>query len=148
MGTLASFLLSWFSGPTLNFVSGIIKSLSSEHAAVVKAQAGLELGEAQAVVSAEIARQQVQGNVLLAMMAHPVFWWAWAMFVVPPAAYDAIIHIKSIVAPFYPAALAWNIPEVPRTIEDWDHYVILFFFGLGAASSVVSTIAGRAAAPK
>lgn len=143
MGWLASIALKLFTGPTLSFVSGIVTSLSNEHVAVVQAQTGLAATEAVAVVNAEIVRQQALSSVLQAQMQHKVWWWAWALFVFPAGCYIALVHVKSLACTFIDSACTWNILEVPRQFEAWDQYVVLSFFGLAAASSVVSSIVGR-----
>ena len=65
------------------------------------------------------------------------------MFVLPAGAYVAIIHLKSIMCAFFGTACMWNIPEVPKQIEAWDTYIVLSFFGLAAASSILGSIVGR-----
>jgi hypothetical protein len=144
---LAGLFLKVFTGSTLSFVSNILQSLTSEHVAIVQAQTGLAATETKAVVDAEIARQNMQGNIIMAMMNHPVFWIAWSLLVLGTAGYDFAIHFKSIGCAFATDAQAcnraWVILAVPKEISDWDHYVILFFFGLGAASSIVTSITRR-----
>jgi hypothetical protein len=125
----------------------VLKSLTSEHVAVVQAQAGLAATEASAVVNAEIARQSAQANLLGAMMRHPVWWLAWCLFVLPAGLYVALIHLKSLACTFFDAACGWNILRVPPQIEAYDQLVVLSFFGLAAASSVVGMIAARIGAP-
>jgi len=148
VGFLATIFLKVFTGSTLSFVSNILQSLTSEHVAIVQAQTGLAATEATAVVNAEISRQVVQGNLLGAMMKHPIWWIAWCLFVLPAGCYVALIHIKSLACTFYGDACSWNILRVPPQIELWDNYVVLSFFGLAAASSVVSSIAGRIQVPR
>ena len=148
MGFIASLFLKVFTGSTLSFVSNILKSLTSEHVAVVQAQAGLDATMATAVVQAEVARVAAQSQVQMAQMTHPIWWVAWTLFVIFPGIYDALIHLKSIMCPFFEDACTWNIPRVPATIEAWDMYVILSMFGLAATSSVISLIAGKVSMPK
>lgn len=143
MGWLASFALKFFSGSALSFASSIITSLTNEKVAIVQAQTGLAASEAVAVVQSEIARINAQSQIQMAQMTHPVWWAAWTLFVFPVGLYDALIHLKSALAPFFPSVLLWNIPEVPKEIEAWDMYVILSMFGLAATSSVVASIVGR-----
>jgi|SRR5579864_13242 len=143
MGWLASIALKMFSGPVLSFVSGVVTSLTNEHQAIVVAQTGLAATEVTAVVSAEISRQQALSSVMQAEMTHRIWWWGWSLFVLPAGAYVALIHIKSLVCAFYGSACYWNIPEVPKQIEAWDNYIVLSFFGLAAASSILGPIVGR-----
>jgi len=143
MGLIASFLLRFFTGSTLSFVGNVLQSLTSEHVAVVQAQTGLAATEATAVVNAEIARQSVQANLLGAMMRHPIWWIAWCLFVLPAGCYVALIHVKSLACTFFGAACGWNVLRVPPQIEAYDQLVVLSFFGLAAASSVVSAIVGK-----
>jgi hypothetical protein len=143
MGWLASIALKVFSGSTLSFVSKVIGSLANEHLAVVQAETGLAATEVTAVVQAEISRQQALSSVMQAEMTHRIWWWGWALFVLPAGAYVAIIHIKSLACTFYTAACTWNVLEVPRQIEAWDNYIVLSFFGLAATSSILGSIVGR-----
>jgi hypothetical protein len=143
MGWIASFFLKVFTGSTLSFVSTIVSSLANEHVAVVQAQTGLAATEVTAVVQAEIARTNALSSVMQAEMTHRIWWWGWALFVLPAGAYVAIIHIKSLACAFFATACTWNIPEVPKQIEAWDTYIVLSFFGLAAASSIFGSIAGR-----
>lgn len=143
MGWIASIALKLFTGSTLSFVSNIVTSLTNEKVAVVTAQTGLAATEVVAVVDAEKARVAAQSQIQMAQMTHPIWWVAWTLFVIPVGLYDALIHMKSVLVPFYPSVLHWNIPEVPAQIEAWDMYVILSMFGLAVTSSVVTSIVGR-----
>ena len=143
MGWLASIFLKVFTGSTLSFVSSIISSLSNEKVAIVTAQTGLAATEVTGIVQAEISRQQALSTVMQAEMTHRIWWWGWALFVLPAGMYVAIIHIKSIMCAFFGAACMWNIPEVPHQIEAWDTYIVLSFFGLAATSSILGNIVGR-----
>lgn len=143
MGWLASLALKLFTGSTLSFVSKVVTSLANEHTAVVQAQTGLAATEVTAVVSAEIARTQALSSVMQAEMTHRIWWWGWALFVLPAGAYVALIHIKSLACAFIGTACYWNIPEVPKQIEAWDTYIVLSFFGLAATSSILGNIVGR-----
>lgn len=144
MGWLASIALKLFSGSTLSFVSDIIGKLSNEKIAVIQAQTGLAATEATAVVNAEIYRQQALSNVMQQQMTHRIWWWGWALFVLPAGAYVAIIHIKSLACALgWFDACSWNILEVPKQIEAWDTYIVLSFFGLAGASSILGSIVSR-----
>lgn len=143
MGWLASIFLKVFTGSTLSFVSSIVTSLSNEKVAVVQAQTGLAATEVTGVVQAEISRQQAMATIMQAEMTHRIWWWGWALFVLPAGAYVALIHIKSLACAFYSTACTWSIPEVPKQIEAWDTYVVLSFFGLAATSSILGSIVGR-----
>lgn len=148
MNFLVSIALKLFSGSTLSFVSGVVKNLSDTHAAVVASQTGLATEQTKAVVSAEIARQNVVGSLMMAMMSHPIWWIAWCLFVLPVGIYDALIHLKSILCPFLGSACQWDILRVPATQESWDMYVVLSFFGIFAASGVVTSIAKMITVPR
>lgn len=140
---LASLFLKFFTGSALSFVSNIVTSLTNEKAAIVQAQTGLAATEVTAIVQAEISRQQALSTVMQAEMTHRIWWWGWALFVLPAGAYVALIHLKSIGCAFFATACTWNIPEVPKQIEAWDTYIVLSFFGLAATSSILGSIAGR-----
>ena len=141
---MVAFLLKFFSGGVLSFVSSVLTQLTNEHVAIVQAQTGLVATEVTAVVNAEISRQQALSTVMQAEMQHRIWWWGWALFVLPAGAYVALIHIKSILCAIaLDAACHWNILEVPKQIEAWDSYVVLSFFGLSVASGVVTAIVGR-----
>ena len=147
MAWLAKIGLFLFSGPVLSFVSNVIGSLTNEKIAVVQAQTGLAAAEAQAIVTAEAARVAAQASAQMAAMSHPVWWVAWALFVLPVAFYDAAIHAKSLLCMFatnvQACNAAWVILEVPKEIESWDMYVVLAMFGLAVTSSVVTGIMNR-----
>ena len=143
MEWIASIFLKVFTGGTLSFVSNIVSKLSDQHVAVVQAQTGLTAAQTNAVVTAEVARQGIVGNVMMSMMNHPIWWVGWALFVLPVGAYDALIHIKSLACPFMADACTWNIPRVPSTQEDWDKMVVLSFFGIFGASAVVGAIVSK-----
>jgi len=148
MGWIASFFLKVFTGSTLSFVSNIVTALSNEHVAVVQAQTGLEATAVTGVIQAEISRQNAVSSIMQAEMQHRIWWWGWSLFVMPAGCYVALIHIKSLTCAFFDTACTWNIPEVPKQIEAWDTYVVLSFFGIFAASSVVTTIASKIFVPK
>jgi len=143
MSLITGFLLKFFSGGVLSFVSTILTQLTNEHVAVVQAQTGLAATEASAVVNAEISRQNNLATVLQAQMQHRIWWWGWSLFVMPAGAYVALVHIKSLACTFYGNACAWNILEVPKQFEAWDTYVVLSFFGLAATSSILGNIIDR-----
>lgn len=143
MSWLASFFLKAFTGSTLSFVSKVVTSLANEKVAVVQAQTGLAATEVTGIVQAEISRQQALSTVMQAEMTHRIWWWGWALFVLPAGTYVALIHLKSIMCAFIGTACMWNIPEVPKQIEAWDTYIVLSFFGLAATSSILGSIAGR-----
>jgi len=143
MGWLAGIFFKYFTGSALNFVSGIVGKLADSHVAIIQAQTGLDATAITGLVNAEISRQQALSTVMQAEMTHRIWWWGWALFVLPAGAYVALIHIKSLTCAFYVQACTWNIPEVPRQIEAWDNYIVLSFFGLAAASTIMGSIAGR-----
>lgn len=143
MGWIASIFFKMFTGTTLNFVSNIIGKLADEKVALVQAQTGLDATAITGLVNAEISRQHELASVMQAEMNHRIWWWGWALFVLPAGAYVALIHIKSVACAFYSDACHWVIPEVPHQIEAWDNYIVLSFFGLAATSSILSVIAGR-----
>jgi hypothetical protein len=143
MGWLASIALKLFTGGTLSFVSNIVTSLTNEKVAIVTAQTGLAATEVTGVIQAEISRQQALSSVMQAEMTHRIWWWGWALFVLPAGAYVAIIHLKSIFCAFFGTACMWNIPEVPKQIEAWDTYIVLSFFGLAATSSILNSVVSR-----
>jgi hypothetical protein len=143
VGFLATIFLKLFTGSTLSFVSNVIGSITNEKIAVVQAQTNLTATEASAVVNSEIARYNAQSALQMAQMTHPIWWVAWCLFVIPSGAYVGLIHLKSIACPFYHSACTWAIPEVPKQIEAWDSTIVLSFFGLAAASSIVQSITSR-----
>lgn len=141
MGLIAGFFLKFFTGTALSFVSNIVGKLSDAHVAIVQAQTGLDATKVTGVVEAERTRLAAVSNVTMAAMTHPVWWIGWVLFVIPVGLYDAIIHGKSILCPFWSFACTWDILRVPPTQESWDMYVVLSFFGLAATSSVITSIA-------
>src|SRR5689334_18102598 len=48
-----------------------------------------------AVVQAEIAAKQAQKEMNIVGMSHPVWWVAWALFVLPVGFYHFMIHFVS-----------------------------------------------------
>jgi hypothetical protein len=137
--------LSLFTGPLLKIIPGIFKALSSEQIAKFQAESGLGIAEATALAQAETARLAAQSNVQMAAMTHPIWWVAWVLFVFPVGLYMAANYLKSVGCMFaenyHTCNAAWQILQVPPTLESWGFYVVMSMFSLSVASSVVSKIA-------
>lgn len=144
---MPTWLLSIFSTPLLSFASSIIKSLTNEQVEELQARTGLAATEALAAVNAENVRVAAQRDAQMAAMTHPIWWVAWALFVFPVGLYMAANYMKSVgcmfSADYHACNAAWQILQVPPTLESWGFYVVLSMFGLAATSSVVKTIVSR-----
>lgn len=91
-------------------------------------------------IRGDTARLQVQQNLILAAMTHPIWWWAWALFVFPVGFYHAAIFVTSTV----PWLNGWTILRVPATQEAWALSIIQTIFvaqvGTGIAGAVAQSI--------
>jgi hypothetical protein len=110
----------------------------------------------------EAARHAAQANVAIAAMAHPIWWAAWAMFVVPVGIYDGLIYFVSTFDAWLntpgcviPKAgetiragarlCEWYVRAVPPDQAASRANIIYFIFGAQAASGVAAGL-GQAAA--
>ena len=106
----------------------------------------------------EAARYQTWSNVTIAAMAHPVWWLAWAMFVVPVGLYDGMIYFVSTFdawlntagcyIPTHATAIQagrhvceWFVTAVPPDQASSRANIIYFIFGAQAASGAAAGIA-------
>jgi len=89
-----------------------------------------------AVIAGDTAGKQAQKELNLVGMNHPIWWIAWAVFVLPVGAYHACIHWVSI----FPG-LGWTILRVPPMQEQWDMYIVGSIFGAQVTSGIVKSIA-------
>lgn len=91
-------------------------------------------------IKGDTARTQVQQSLVLAAMMHPVWWWAWGLFVFPVGFYHAMIFLTSTV----PWLHGWSVLRVPPTQEQWALSIIQTIFvaqvGTGIAAAVAQSI--------
>ncbi len=67
-----------------------------------------------------------QRDVTLAAMSHPMWWIGWALFILPPGAYHALIFFVSMFDMWLntPGCHVWAIGEaVPRGVKLCEWYV-------------------------
>lgn len=107
-----------------------------------KAATEADKAQALALIGYEARRTDVQGNLLLAAMAHPLWWIAWALFVLPVGVYHAAIYIVSTLdAPLI-------IKQVPKTQEEWGLLIVMSIFGIHGATGIVAAIVDRIGAKR
>lgn len=90
------------------------------------------------LIKGEIARQNAVRDVTVASMNHPIYWVAWAMFVLPVALYHGSIFWVSV----FPG-LGWTILKVPPDQIEFAKTIVLSMFGLHATSSILTGVLQR-----
>jgi hypothetical protein len=87
-----------------------------------------------AVVQSEIARVQAQKEMNMVGMNHPIWWVAWALFVLPVGLYHAMIYFVST---FH---LVLVVDRVPPVQEQWGMWIVGSIFGAQVTTGIVSQI--------
>lgn len=91
-------------------------------------------------IKGDTARLKVQENLVTQAMMHPIWWWAWGLFVFPVGFYHAAIFVVSTV----PALNWWVVMRVPPTQEAWALSIIQTIFvaqvGTGVVAGIVQSI--------
>lgn len=87
-----------------------------------------------AVVEAQVAGVQAQKEMNVVGMGHPVWWIAWALFVIPVGMYHSAIFFVST---FH---LQWVVDRVPQTQETWALYIVLSIFGAQVTTGLTQQI--------
>lgn len=136
-------LFKLFSSSAMTSIGSFVKNLTDAQTAQLASKTGLAATETTALIDAEKARLNSVDQILLAMMKHPIWWFAWFLMVIPTALYDGIIHLKSVFCVFWTAACQWDIPRVPAIQEQWDFYVVFSFFGFAVLTGGIAAISSR-----
>lgn len=87
-----------------------------------------------AVVQSEIARVQAQKEMNVVGMSHPIWWFAWALFVLPVGLYHFMIFFVST---FH---LEFTVDRVPPVQEQWGMWIVGSIFGAQVTSGVIGQV--------
>ena len=88
-------------------------------------------------IKGDTARLQIQQNLIMAAMMHPIWWWAWGLFVFPVGLYHASIFVTSTI----PYLNDWIVLRVPPTQEAWALSIIQTIFVAQVGTSVAAALA-------
>ena len=142
-------MLSWLAGPIAKAVIGIfgdsiLKPLLDAWAKKqdinlekYKTATDAEKSAALAAIGFEVTKVSAQRDIVLAAMSHPVWWWAWGLFVFPVGLYHAAIFLLSV-AGVGPETFA--VLRVPPTQEAWAKDIIQTIFIAQAGTGAVASI--------
>lgn len=162
--------LSWLPNAVMGSLVGPVLSYLEKRtdADVQKLQIreGMSRDAALAIIKDAGAAREATRDVILAAMSHPIWWVAWAIFVVPVGLYHAAIfgvstldawintpgcHIPELGEAVRAGARiceAW-VRRVPATQEAWAQQIIGNVFlaqaGTGAVAGIVSAVSRRLA---
>lgn len=89
-------------------------------------------------IRGDSVRVQAQQNLLLAAMSHPVWWWAWGLFVFPVGLYHAAIFILSTLG-IGPDVIV--VLRVPAEQEKMAREIVSTIFTLQAGTGVAAAAA-------
>jgi hypothetical protein len=89
-----------------------------------------------AIVQAETSRLNAASSLITAMLAHPIWWAAWALGVFPVMLYYASIFWVSTF-PFW----GWTVLQAPADALEFAKLVVGSMFTIGGASTLVAGIA-------
>lgn len=133
-------LFGWLSGLNLENLLGTVARVYEK-----RADTALGHDKVTAELTAEIVRQdiahiQARRDLGIASMSHPVWWVAWALFVIPVGLYHAGIFLLSI-ASIGPETYA--ILKVPPEQEAWARQIVASIFTLQAAAGVSGALLRR-----
>jgi hypothetical protein len=87
-----------------------------------------------AVVQAELAGRQAQADLNKTAMSHPIWWVAWALFVLPVGVWHAAVHFVST---FH---LVYIVDKLPPGNAEWDKWIVLSIFGAQVTTSIVEKV--------
>ena len=94
------------------------------------------------ILKAEIETAKLRKEMNVLAMSHPVWWWAWALFVFPVGLYHASIFFVSTFPHW-----GWAIERVPPVQEEWANAIVGFIFlcqvGSGIAGALINRFLGR-----
>lgn len=141
-----------------NLVTGYLERRQDAEAAKYKARVGAAEKLGSEALRVEAARQEAWGKVTIKAMAHPMWWVAWALFVIPVGLYDGMIYFVSTFDAWlnvpgclipahgghvYDPALVceWFVTKVPPDQGASRTNIIYFIFGSQAASGAAAGIA-------
>lgn len=93
-----------------------------------------------AIIASEVERIKGSNAIIQEGMNHPVWWWAWALFVIPVGFYHAAIFVLST---FGIPPTTFKVLQVPPMQEQWAMWIVLSIFGAQVASGIVTTITNK-----
>lgn len=133
--------MMWLLGLVPGLISKLLPSVldylnKKQDTALEKYRIGTVSGKevSIAVVQAEIAKTNAQKEMNIVGMNHPIWWFAWALFVLPVGLYHASIYFVSI---FH---LVYVIDRVPPVQEQWGMWIVMSLFGAQVSTGVISQI--------
>lgn len=145
-------MLGWLASSAAKAVLGvfgdaIVKPFVEAYA--VKKNVDLEKFRAQSqenqvlgmgLIGAEVERIKANASIIQEGMQHKIWWWGWALFVMPVGIYHATIFLLST-AGVPPSTFA--VLRVPPMQEQWAMWIVLSIFGAQTATGIVTTIANK-----
>jgi hypothetical protein len=129
-------LASLIGGPILNSLVAAYKARLEATNTTDKLAVELAIKD----IEAEIARRNAQRDLGIAGMSHPVWWIAWALFVLPVGAYHAAIFMLSI---FSIGPDVYAVLKVPAEQEAMGRAVVEYIFLAQGTSGIAGAIISR-----
>lgn len=132
-----TWLASFLSGPLLSKAVEAYKAkLDREN---TKDHLAVEVAKAE--IAAESARRAAQRDLGIAGMAHPVWWIAWGLFVIPFGLYNATIVILSTLSIGPDVYVVLRIPAAQESImRSVVESIFLVQAGSGVAGAVIKRL--------
>jgi len=131
-----AFLTNLIAGP---IVKGLIEAYKAKLAnATEKDKLAVDLAGKE--IEAQIAHKMAQRDLGIAGMNHPVWWIAWALFVIPVGLYHATIFILSTLS-IGPETYA--VLKVPPAQEALSSAIISYLFLAQAGAGVIGAAIKR-----
>lgn len=132
----------------LNFIGGpIVKGILDGYKArlaSINTRDRLAVDIALKEVDAKIARTNARKEMNITSMSHPVWWFAWGLFVIPVGLYHASIYMLSILSIGPDVYAVLQVPpeqeKLGRTIVE---YIFLAQGGAGVTGAVLNRFGKR-----
>jgi hypothetical protein len=136
-GVIARTVTSSLLGSFGDKVLGAIVQIVGKKQDINLAELGASKDVTVEMIRAEIADRQGRRDIIVAGMNHPIWWLAWALFVLPVGLYHATIYLVST---FH---LDHVVLRVPPTQEEWGVWIVISIFGAQAGHGIASSIVKR-----
>jgi hypothetical protein len=88
-----------------------------------------------AAIGALTEGAKVHKELSIVGMGHPIWWVAWALFVLPPGVYNSCIYWVST----FPS-LGWTIQQVPAKQEEWGQMAVVYLLGAQVSTGIIKSI--------
>lgn len=102
-----------------------------------KAETGRDLQTDLAMLQAENIRRQGEVNLTMAAMNHPIWWFAWLIFVLPVGVYFALTFLYAALQ------IPIVLPEVSGQCAEWAKLIVPSIFAAQATTGIVTAISTR-----